>query len=152
MANMNESDLIAAAEDILTPLGYEVLELVVTGSGNKRVLLLRFDRLDEAIVSMDDVALVTEVFSLDLDRLDPFEQPYKLNVTSPGSERPLFKKRHFERFHDLKAKIKVGREQFKAVIRSVNDEAVELEVNGEIRTYTFREVQARLAEWPDTPR
>ena len=84
------TDLLDAAKDILTPMGYEVLELEVTGSGNKRHVLLRIDRLDEGIVSMDDVTLATEVFSLELDRLDPFESSYKLDVSSPGPERPLF--------------------------------------------------------------
>jgi ribosome maturation factor RimP len=101
---------------------------------------------------MDDVTLATEVFSLELDRLDPFEMPYNLNVSSPGSERPLFSKRHFERFHDLKAKVKVGQEQFKGIIRNVTDETVTFEVGKELKTYTLGLVEARLDEWPDTPR
>lgn len=145
-------DLVTAARDLLTPLGYEVLELDVTGSKDKKRILLRIDRLDEAIVSMDDVTLATEVFSLELDRLDPFEMPYNLNVSSPGSERPLFSKRHFERFHDLKAKVKVGQEQFKGIIRNVTDETVTFEVAKELKTYTLGLVEARLDEWPDTPR
>jgi len=152
MANMNQEQLITAAEEILTPLGYEVLELSVTGSGDKRVVFLRIDRLDEAVVSMDDVDLATEVFSLDLDRLDPFEQPYKLNVMSPGSDRPLVTKRHFERFHDLKVKVKQGRDQFKAVVRTVSDDAVELEVAGDRKLFKLTDIQVRLAEWPDSPR
>lgn len=146
------TDLLDAAKDILTPMGYEVLELEVTGSGNKRHVLLRIDRLDEGIVSMDDVTLATEVFSLELDRLDPFESPYKLDVSSPGPERPLFSRRHFERFHDLKAKIKTNKEQFKGIIREVTDKTVSFEVEGEIQTYNLGEVQARLAEWPEEPR
>ncbi len=146
------TDLLTAAKDILTPLGYEVLELEMTGSGNKRHVLLRIDRLDEAIVSMDDVTLATEVFSLELDRLDPFESPYKLDVSSPGPERPLFSKRHFERFHDLKVKVKTATEQFKGTIRKVTDTTVSFEVEGETRIYNLGEVQARLAEWPNEPR
>ena len=149
---MKQSDLIEAARDILTPLGYELLELEVSGSGDKRRLLLRIDRLDEEIVSMDDVSLVTDVFSLELDRLDPFEEPYSFNVMSPGSDRPLFTKRHFERFHDLKAKVKAGREQFKGVIREVTDDTIEFEVRGQRKTFKLGEVQVRLAEWPDSPR
>lgn len=145
-------DLVTAARDLLTPLGYEVLELDVTGSKDKKRILLRIDRLDEAIVSMDDVTLATEVFSLELDRLDPFEMPYNLNVSSPGSERPLFSKRHFERFHDLKAKVKIDQEQFKGIIRNVTDETVTFEVGKELKTYTLGLVEARLDEWPDTPR
>lgn len=147
-----QMDLLTAAKELLTPLGYEVLELDISGSGNKRHVFLRIDRLDEAVVSMNDVTLVTEVFGLELDRLDPFEHPYKLDVSSPGPERPLFSRRHFERFHDLRVKVKAGQESFKAIIRQVSDDSVSFECEGEQKLYKLGEVQARLAEWPSEPR
>ncbi|HLV11274.1 MAG TPA: ribosome maturation factor RimP, partial [Trueperaceae bacterium] len=51
---------------MLTPLGYEVLELTVSTSGRSRKVLLRIDRLDERVVTMDDVARASEVFGLEL--------------------------------------------------------------------------------------
>jgi ribosome maturation factor RimP len=145
-------DLEQAARTILEPLGYEVLELSTQGQGKKRRLLLRIDRLDEQVVTMDDVATASEVFGLELDRLDPFTEPYELEVESPGSERPLFTRRHFERFHDLAAKVRVKGETFKGVIRQVSEDSVTFEVDKEQRTYPLRDVQARLAEWPSEPR
>lgn len=145
-------ELADAAQNVLGPLGFEVLEVDVTGQGGKRRVLLRIDRQDEAIVSMEDVTLATEVFGLELDRLDPFEGAYQLDVTSPGSERPLFTARHFERFHDLLAKVRVDGETFKGKIRGVEGDTVTFEIDGEMRDYKLSEVKARLAEWPDTPR
>ena len=145
-------ELVEAAKNVLEPLGFEVLELEVTGEGGKRRLLLRIDRLDEGLVSVEDVTLATEVFGLELDRLDPFESPYQLNVTSPGSERPLVTARHFERFHDLLAKVKVDGASFKGKILGVEGDTVQLEVDGETRSYALQDVRARLAEWPDKPR
>lgn len=146
-------NLAQAADDVLRPLGYEVLELQVSASGRKRRVLLRIDRLDEAVVSIDDVARATEVFGLELDRLDPFPEPYRLEVESPGSERPLVTPRHFERFHDLRAKVRVAGETFKGKVREVDGERVTFEVDGVRRTYAISELEsARLAEWPDTPR
>lgn len=145
-------DLEQAARTILEPLGYEVLELSTQGQGKKRRLLLRIDRLDEQVVTMDDVATASEVFGLELDRLDPFTEPYELEVESPGSERPLFTRRHFERFHNLAAKVRVRDETFKGIIRQVSEDSVTFEVDKEQRTYPLRDVQARLAEWPSEPR
>jgi ribosome maturation factor RimP len=145
-------DLLKAARDILGPLAYEVLELTVSGQGERRRLLLRIDRLDEAVVSMDDVTLATQVFGLELDRLDPFEGAYQLEVESPGAERPLFTKRHFERFIDLQAKVRSGQDSFKGIIRQVSDDEVSFEVDKHLRTYPLADIQARLAEWPSTPR
>lgn len=141
-----------AAKEVLAPLGFEVLELERSGQGKKRRLLLRIDRSDEQRVSMEDVTLATQVFGLELDRLDPFEEPYELEVESPGSERPLVTARHFERFHDLQAKVRVGGETFKGVIRGVEGDEVVLEVGKERRRYKLAEIQARLAEWPSEPR
>ena len=106
-------DLAQAAAEVLEPLGYEVLELDIGASGRSRRVLLRIDRLDEAVVSMDDVERASEVFGLELDRLDPFQEPYRLEVESPGSQRPLVTPRHFERFSGLLAKVRAG-ESFRA--------------------------------------
>ena len=153
-----EMDLEEAAQRVLEPLGFEVLELTVGGKGAKRLLLLRIDRADEGVVTMEDVSLATEVFGLELDRLDPFESPYRLEVESPGPERPLFRARHFERFHDLLAKVRVGNETFKGTVREVSggdgaQGSVTFEVDGEKRTVKLSDIgSARLAEWPNTPR
>jgi ribosome maturation factor RimP len=146
-------DLKQAAAEVLTPLGYEVLELTVSTSGRKRRVLLRIDRLDEAVVTMDDVATAAEVFGLELDRLDPFEEPYQLEVESPGSQRPLFTARHFERFHDLLVKFRAGGESVTGRVLRVEGDAVTFLVKGVERIFTLQEIeQARLAEWPDKPR
>lgn len=146
-------DLERAAADVLAPLGFEVLELTVSRKGRSPRVLLRIDRLDEGIVSVADVATASEVFGLELDRLDPFENAYNLEVESPGAERPLVTRRHFERFHDLLAKVRVGDETFRGRIRAVGDDGVTFEIGDERRTVALAEIgSARLAEWPDTPR
>jgi len=161
-------DLTRAAAEVLEPLGYEVLEVTVSAPGRTRQVLLRIDRLDEQVVTVDDVTGATEVFSLELDRLDPFESAYRLDVSSPGPQRPLFTKRHFDRFHDLMVKFRVAGESYKGrVLRTssgpagsanaageeTGDVNVTFDIAGEERIFRLNELeQARLAEWPDTPR
>lgn len=146
-------DLAQAATEVLAPLGYEVLECFSSAKGRTRRVLLRVDRLDEQGVTIGDVAKAAEVFGLELDRLDPFEGAYQLDVESPGAKRPLFTARHFERFHDLLAKVHVAGETFTGRIRDVESGTVGFEVNGERREVRIDAIQnARLAEWPDTPR
>ncbi len=146
-------ELERAATEVLEPLGYEVLEVTVSTSGQSRRVLLRIDRLDEAIVGIDDVAKASEVFGLELDRLDPFPTGYRLDVESPGAERPLRRARHFERFHDLLVKFRAGGETFKGKVRAVTGDAVTVEVDGAQRVVRIADiVSARLAEWPESPR
>lgn len=146
-------DLAHAANEVLAPLGYEVLEVTVSTKGRTPRVLVRIDRLDEEIVSVEDVERASEAYGLELDRLDPFPDAFGLEVESPGANRPLFRSRHFERFHDLKAKVRTGDETFTGVIREVDDATVAFEVNGERRTLALTEIDsARLAQWPDEPR
>ena len=49
-------------------------------------------------VSTDDCEKVSRFLSEELDRLDPIEQNYYLEVSSPGMDRELIKEKDFERF------------------------------------------------------
>ena len=145
-------ELQKSANKLIKSLGFEVLELYISGSG-KKLLLLRIDRLDQKAVSIDDVTLVTEVFSLELDRLDPFDGPYKLEVQSPGPERPLITSKHFERFKGLLAKVRTGGEVFKGKISHVKENIITFEINGETRAIKITDIDsAKLAQWPKSPR
>jgi ribosome maturation factor RimP len=146
-------DLTQAAAEVLTPLRYEVLEVTVSASGRSKRVLLRIDRLDEALVTIDDVARAAEVYGLELDRLDPFPTPYRLEVESPGAQRPLFTTRHFQRFNDLLITFNVAGERLKGRVVRADETTVTVVVNGAERSFGIDEIkQARLAEWPDTPR
>lgn len=146
-------ELEGAAEALLGPLGYEVLELNISGKGKKRSVLLRIDRLDGGVVTMEDVEMATGVFSLELDRLDPFEGEYNLEVESPGPERPLKTEGHFRRFSGLLAKVRAHNETFTGRVKEVDEGSVTFDIKGQTRTLALGEIQlARLAEWPDTPR
>ena len=145
-------DLQQAASKLLKPLGFEVLELRISNS-SKRLVLLRIDRLDQKAVSMDDVTLATKIFSLELDRLDPFDNSYKLEVQSPGPERPLITSGHFDRFQGLLVKVNTGGEAFKGKVCHVKENIVTFEVNNESRTIKITDIDsARLAQWPKSPR
>lgn len=146
-------ELGQAAEEVLTPLGFEVLELTVSSKGSEKRLLLRIDRLDEGTVSIDDVAVASEAFGLELDRLDPFDRPYALEVESPGPQRPLTRARHFQRFHDLLVKVRTGAETFTGRVKKVEGDRITFEVGKEERIVQVHELEsARLAEWPKEPR
>ncbi len=145
-------ELAEAAEEVLGPLGYEVLELVVSGKGKKTNILLRIDRLDASVVTIEDVETATGVFGLELDRLDPFESEYNLEVESPGPTRPLKTAEHFRRFSGLLAKVSTKSETFTGRVKEVDNGNVTFDLKGQARTLNVAEMQARLAEWPDSPR
>jgi ribosome maturation factor RimP len=146
-------DLSDAAIAVLEPLGFEVLELNVTRQGSRRGILLRIDRLDEQLVSVTDVSTASEAFGLELDRIDPFQETYRLEVESPGPKRPLVRLRHFERFSELAAKFRVSGQSHRGTIRNVNGDRITFDIGEESKELKLDDIEgARLDEWPELPR
>ena len=87
--------------------GVVLEEVTVTPAGRRRVVKVVVDRaLDTAgdvtethpSLSLDEIARTTRAVSDALDESDVLgEQPYTLEVTSPGVSRPLTSPRHFQR-------------------------------------------------------
>ena len=76
--------------------GYDLEELVVTPAGRRSVVRVVVDR-DQG-VTLDDIAEVSRAVSEVLDANDDgMGRPYVLEVTSPGVDRPLTERRHWQR-------------------------------------------------------
>jgi ribosome maturation factor RimP len=97
-----------AVEGPLGSLGLLVEDVAVTPAGRRRLVRIWIDRaLDDlgpdtesptAPLSLDEVADATRAVSQALDDADAMgEQPYTLEVTSPGLDRPLTRPHHFRR-------------------------------------------------------
>jgi len=140
------------AQDLLGPMGYDVLEVSLKGTGNSRVLSVRLERKDEVPISVEELERASRVLGSELDRLDLIESAYRLEVESPGPDRPLLTPRHFERFAGLKAKVRSPEGNFTGRIEGVSEDTVTFLVGKELRTLKIGEFKANLAEWPKTPR
>jgi ribosome maturation factor RimP len=81
---------------VVAGAGYDLEELVVTPAGRRSVVRVVVDR-DEG-VTLDDIAEVSRAVSEVLDANDDgMGRPYVLEVTSPGVDRPLTDRRHWQR-------------------------------------------------------
>lgn len=148
----NQNNLEHIAHDVLSPLGFEVLEVHLQNPGKRPTLLVRIDRLDEQPVTVEDLQSASDVLSLELDRLDPIPGEYRLELESPGAKRPLRRVRHFERMVGLKAKVRGAGHSFTAPISEVSGDEVTFDVNGERVTLRVGDFQANLAEFPPSHR
>lgn len=99
---MSDRDLTREIEAGLAELGFELVELEKAGNAARPVLRLRIDRMDgedsDSGVSVDDCARVSRALEARLEENDRFPATYVLEVSSPGVERPLIRRRDFERF------------------------------------------------------
>ena len=98
---MADASLDRTLETRVESLGFELVDVERAGSKTRPVLRLRIDRPDSAPgegVTLDDCARVSRSLEAYLDAVPELEQRYVLEVSSPGVERPLVKRRDFERF------------------------------------------------------
>ncbi len=117
-------------EPLATAAGLDLEEIEVTPAGKRRVLRVVVDS-DEG-VSLDAVAGISRGFSEALDAADAMGgTPYVLEVTSPGTDRPLTEPRHYVRNTGrlIKAQLVEGGEVTARITR-VDDEGLDLEVPG----------------------
>ena len=63
-----------------------------------RVYIDKQENQDEEYVSTDDCEKVSRFLSVKLDEIDPIDQNYYLEVSSPGMDRTLIEKKHYKRF------------------------------------------------------
>ena len=71
----------------LTHLGVELVDVRWSGRGRGAVLRVIIDRAGG--VTLDDCERVSNAASAVLDAADPIPSSYRLEVSSPGAERPL---------------------------------------------------------------
>jgi ribosome maturation factor RimP len=97
---------------------------------------------------LDDVAEATRAVSDAIDDAGAMgEQPYTLEVTSRGVDRPLTLPRHWRRNHDRLVKVTTtDGETLTGRIGASDEDGVTLDVEGEARTLGYEEVAKALVQ------
>jgi ribosome maturation factor RimP len=109
--------------------GFELVAVVHTTADGKRTLRVHIDK--PGGVSVGDCTRITRLISPLLDVHDPIVGAYRLEVSSPGMDRPLQRPVDFERFAGYRAKLRLekgaGPRQLKGVLRGMEDGSVLIE-------------------------
>ncbi|HWQ79203.1 MAG TPA: ribosome maturation factor RimP [Anaerovoracaceae bacterium] len=101
MAKLKITELVAEAlEGFLTKNGYELYLVEFIKEGKDWFLRLYIDRTEDSNggIGTDDCEKVSRYLSARLDELDPIEQNYYLEVSSPGMDRALLKESDYTRY------------------------------------------------------
>jgi len=129
-------------------LGFEILAVELSGRGSGTILRVYIDGPNG--VTLDDCANVSHQLSAILDVEDPITEAYTLEVSSPGLDRPLAKRSHFEAVLGQQVKIQTygyinGRRKFTGLLTAVGDATLTVEVDGEVYEIPWAEIgKARL--------
>jgi ribosome maturation factor RimP len=131
-----EREIADLAEPVLGELGFRLVRVKVSGrdGGTVQVMAERPD----GQMTIDDCASISRKLSPLIEALDPLPGGYRLEVSTPGIDRPLVRPSDFASFTGHEAKIELkelvdGRKRFRGLIEGVgNGEALlRIELAGE---------------------
>lgn len=101
-------------------------------------------------ISLDDCERVSREVAAVLDVEDPIAQAYRLEVSSPGVDRPLVKPEHYQRFCGERIQVQMlnpvgGRRKFRGVLLSCMDGELAVQVDSDTVKLLLADVEkARL--------
>lgn len=119
----------AIAEPVIENLGLRLVRVRVS-STDGCTLQIMAERADGTL-SIEDCEAVSRALSPVLDVADPVEQAYRLEISSPGMDRPLVRRSDFERYAGQVAKIEMavpvdGRRRFRGTILGVKGDVARI--------------------------
>jgi ribosome maturation factor RimP len=126
-----ETRLLQLLEPLITSLGYELVLLELARMGRDTLLRLYIDH--ENGIGLEDCETVSREVAALMDVEDPIPQAYRLEVSSPGLDRPLTKPKHYQTFLGELAKIQThapvkGRKRFQGKLVLATEENCTLEL------------------------
>ena len=112
---------------------FELVDVEFVKEGGNWYLRVYIDK--PGGIAIDDCQLVSEEISEKLDKIDPIEQSYYLEVSSPGLERPLKKDRDFEKFKGELVEVKLfspmdGKKVLEGELIGLVDNKIAINSNG----------------------
>jgi ribosome maturation factor RimP len=119
--------------------GLALVRVKMFGGTSDPTLQVMAERPDTRQLTLDDCARLSRRLSDVLDELDPIENAYRLEVSSPGIDRPLTRLRDFDDWRGHEAKVMLsealdGRKQFNGELIGTDGDQILVRVpTGEVR-------------------
>lgn len=119
----------AVATPVLQGMGYRLVRIKISGEAGCTVQIMA-ERPDGSM-QIEDCEAISRALSPVLDVADPIDRAYRLEISSPGIDRPLVRRSDFERYAGHLVKIEMaiahqGRKRFRGTLASVEGDTVRL--------------------------
>lgn len=133
-------------EPSLEAMGYELVR-IYWADGANRTLQIMAERKDGKEITVDDCAEISHTVSALLDVEDPIDVAYRLEVSSPGIDRPLTKIPHFEAYIGDEVKIEMAipqqnRKRFRGNLLAVEGQDIRLKVDADEFLLPYGDMQS----------
>ena len=119
----------AVATPVLQGMGYRLVRIKVSGDAGCTVQIMA-ERPDGTML-IDDCEAISKALSPVMDIADPIQRAYRLEISSPGIDRPLVRRSDFERYAGHVAKIEMtvpveGRKRFRGKLDGVEGDGIRI--------------------------
>src|SRR5438309_11265670 len=110
-------------------MGYRLVRIKISAEAGCTVQIMA-ERPDGSM-QIEDCEAISRALSPVLDIADPIERAYRLEISSPGIDRPLVRRSDFERYNGYLVRIEMavahqGRKRFRGTLQGVEGDAVRL--------------------------
>jgi ribosome maturation factor RimP len=139
-------ELRALIEPIVNQAGFELVDALLARGGNPWTLSVTIDTPEsDGRVSVESCAAVSRELGSQLDVADTIKADYRLEVSSPGLDRPLTREKDFASACGRKVQIETrqpisGRRRFRGVLVRFEADVAAIEVDGSEVEISFAEV------------
>jgi ribosome maturation factor RimP len=116
-------------------LGFELVRVKMTGGKSDPTLQIMAERPDTRQLTLDDCAELSRRISDVLDEKDPIEEAYRLEVSSPGIDRPLTRAKDYADWAGHEARLRLvepidGRKVLTGDLVGIAGDQVTIDVRG----------------------
>ncbi|MEO6339209.1 MAG: ribosome maturation factor RimP [Caulobacteraceae bacterium] len=132
-----DRQLLELLDPVAEAAGYEIVRLrLMGGAKSGRTLQVMAERPSDGDMNIDDCTRLSRALSEVLDAADPLADEYRLEVSSPGVDRPLTRLKDFETYVGLDARLELdrladNRKRFKGILAGVEGGNVLIDLEGE---------------------
>jgi ribosome maturation factor RimP len=126
--------LVELLYPVITGMGYELWGVEQLPDGRDSLLRVYIEH--ESGISLEDCTRVSRQVAAVLDVEDPVTGAYRLEISSPGLDRPLFTLEHFSRFIGEQVRVQLrqkleDRKRISGQISRIEDDKVTIDSDGD---------------------
>ena len=144
----NVTGLERMIEPEVRHLGYDLVRVCMIGGASDPTLQVMAERPDTRQLDLDDCERISRRLSEVLDLCDPMEGSYRLEVSSPGIDRPLTRLKDYADWKGHEARLTLdepyeGRKRFTGTLQGLEgDQVLILTTNEEAHSLPFSEISS----------
>ena len=139
-----DGQIWAIAQNVVSELGFELVDIELTGNPSQLMVRVYIEKPDGILLS--DCVVVSRKLGERLDDEDVIENTYRLEISSPGIERPLRKIQDYQRYvgHQVRIRLKgrrKGKRRIAGQLLEVEENIVRLLIqNGEKISFSLEDI------------